>query len=148
MLESFVKLRENVLNYSNTDMNLVLQRDDQVYIAVADIPTHSGVTGNEYMSLAMVFGLNCHLYLSNGEAITGLEKDAEVMSAMQSMLISSHQVIKSMELTECPDFEPSKNRRVFLKTTKGIYYKEIDETRESLFLNMMIDNVLKCIGNM
>ena len=146
MVDSFLNLRKNVLDYTNMDMNLELSRDDQVYIAVVDIPTFSGIVGNEYMSLAMIFGLNCHLYLSNGEARTGLEKDAKVMRAMQSMLVSSHQVLKSMELTDAYEFKPSEKRRVFLKTTMGVYFKEIDESKESSFLNMMIDNVLKHIG--
>ena len=146
MLDSFLKLRKNVLVYTHTEMNLELQRDDQVYIAVVDIPTHSGIVGNEYMSLAMIFGLNCHIYFSNGDVMTNLEEDSKVMSAMQSMLISSHQAIKSMELTEHTDFSYPKNRQVFLKTAKGIYYKEIGDDKISLFLNMMIDNVLKCIG--
>lgn len=146
MLDSYLNLRKNVLVYTNEDMNLELQRDDQVYIAVVDIPTSSGIVGNEYMTLAMVFGLNCHLYMSNGDTMTGLEKDPKVMGAMQSLLISSHQVLRRMELTERLDFEKSGRRQVYLKTCGGIYYKELDDSKASSFLNMMIDNVLRCIG--
>jgi len=145
-MDQFLNLRKRVLDYSNKDMNLRLERDDQVYIAVVDIPTSSGVVGNEYMTLAMVFGLNCHLYTSSGSIGTELEKDTRVMRAMQSLLVSSHQVLDSMELAESTEFKASASRRVFLKTRRGIYCKELDDSKESSFLNMMIDNVLRCIG--
>lgn len=71
---SYLKYRENVLNYTNVDMNLQLDNDKQVYIAVFDIPTESGIQFGHTETLALVFGLNTHLYFGNGDVIAGLEK--------------------------------------------------------------------------
>ena len=39
VVSKYLEYRENVLKYTNTDMNLKLENDEQVYIAVFDIPT-------------------------------------------------------------------------------------------------------------
>lgn len=36
--EKYLQYRERVLNYTNIDMNLALENDEQVYIVVFDIP--------------------------------------------------------------------------------------------------------------
>ncbi|WP_243089592.1 hypothetical protein [Roseburia sp. AF12-17LB] len=43
VVSKYLEYRENVLKYTNTDMNLKLENDEQVYIAVFDIPTESGI---------------------------------------------------------------------------------------------------------
>lgn len=67
----YLEFRENVLKYTNSDMNLELENDEQVYIAVFDIPMESGILCGHTKTLALVFGLNTHLYLGNGDAIIG-----------------------------------------------------------------------------
>ena len=56
----YLEYRENVLKYTNIDMNLELENDEQVYIAVFDIPTESGILYGHTKTLALVFGLNIH----------------------------------------------------------------------------------------
>ena len=71
-----------------------------------------------------------------------LEKNAEVMKAMQSVLISSHQVLGSMEKNENIEYYESKNVRVYLKTKKGIYFKELEgDSKEDRFLLMLMNHV-------
>lgn len=123
--ERYLTLRERVLRYSYRDMNLSLDNDEQVYIAVFDIPLKSNIIGFQTQTLALVFGLNTHIYHGSGNVMVDLEKNAEVMKAMQSVLISSHQVLGSMEKTENIEYYESKNVRVYLKTKKGIYFKEL-----------------------
>ena len=62
---------------------------------------------------------------------------------MQSLLISSSQVLPYMELTNDVEFYNSDYIRVYLKTKKGIYFKELkEETKENNFLEMLMNHVL------
>lgn len=143
----YLEYRKNVLNYTNIDMNLELENDEQVYIAVFDIPTESGILCGHTKSLALVFGLNTHIYLGNGDAIVGLEKNRDIMKAMQSLFISSSQVLKSMQLVDDYSYYESLNVRAYLKTRKGVYYQELtNESREEKFLNMLMENLLVMIS--
>ncbi|EEA7535126.1 hypothetical protein G5C25_000599, partial [Listeria monocytogenes] len=85
--EKYLNNRLRVLNYTNKDMNLALENSDQVYIALFDIPVETSIMGFYTETLALVFGLNVHLYHGSGSAITNLEQYPEVMKAMQSFLI-------------------------------------------------------------
>ena len=107
--DNYFILRENVLNYTAQQMNLTLENDKQVYIAVFDMTIDSIIADNKSQTLAMIFGLNTHLYFSNGSYITGLEKDMRVLNAMQSLLVSSTQVLDNMRLTENTDYYESEN---------------------------------------
>lgn len=143
----YLEYRENVLKYTNIEMNLELENDEQVYIAVFDIPTKSGILYGQTQTVALVFGLNTNVYFGNGDAITGLEQNDDVMRAMQSLFISSPQILSTMELVESPDYYDSKNIRAYLKTRCGIYFRELTDTlREDKFLKMLIGNVLKAIS--
>ena len=145
--KQYLQIRENVLHYTNVDMNLKLETDNQVYIAVFDIPVKSRIVGMNLQTLALVFGLNIHIYFANGDAWTGLEKNQNVMKAMQSLLISSHQVLSKMQLTNTPQFYESENIRAYLKTRKGIYFKElIGNCKEDKFLQMLLNNLQKEIS--
>lgn len=145
--EKYLNLRKNALDYSSEDMNLKLQNSDQVYIAVFDIPIESILDGFHTQTLVMLFGLNTHLYHGNGQVIVDLEKYVNVMKAMQSLFISCSQVLKYMQLTSDIDFYESKNIRAYLKTSEGIYFKELDMgCKEDRFLNMLLENVLKEIA--
>lgn len=139
----YLAYREQVLNYTNEEMNLPLDNDQQVYIAVFDIPLKSGIVGFQTQSLALIFGLNANLYHGSGSHLIGLEKYPEVMKAMQSLLISSHQVLGKMVLTNKTEFYNSENVRVYLKTRRGIYFKELNEgIKEDKFLLMLMNFVL------
>ncbi len=143
----YLEYRENVLNYTNIDMNLELENDEQVYIAVFDIPTESGILYGHTKTLALVFGLNVYIYLGNGDAIVGLEKNRDIMKAMQSLFISSLQVLKSMQLVDDYSYYESSNVRAYLKTKRGVYFHELtNESREESFLNMLMENVLITIS--
>ncbi len=85
-------------------MGLMLENDEEVYIALFDIPIDSGIVGFNSQSLGLVFGLNTHIYHANGDSIVGLEKYPNVMQVMQSLLISSHQVLFDMKLFDKYDF--------------------------------------------
>ena len=76
--ERYLTLRERVLRYSYRDMNLSLDNDEQVYIAVFDIPLKSNIIGFQTQTLALVFGLNTHIYHGSGNVMVDLEKNAEV----------------------------------------------------------------------
>lgn len=147
--KEYLQLREQVLKYTYVDMNLELENDEQVYIAVFDIPNKSGIVYGHTKTLALLFGLNTHIYFGNGDAITGLEKNKNVMEAMQSLFISSSQVLKKMQLVKKYEFYNSKNVRVYLKTREGIYFKELDsECKEDRFLTMLMKNILSNISNL
>lgn len=144
---NYLKYRKNVLKYTNVDMNLELEDDNQVYIAVFDIPTESNILYAHTKTLALVFGLNSHLYFGNGDVILGLEKNKEIMKAMQSLLISSSQVLKTMQLINDYSYYDSPNVRAYLKTRNGVYFRElVNSSREEQFLNMLMENVLVAIS--
>ena len=141
--KGYLEVREQVLQYTYTDMNLKLENDEQVYIAVFDIPTKSGLLYGQTQTLALVFGLNANIYSGNGDVLTGLEKNENVMQAMQSLFISSPQVLTAMELVESFNYYDSKNIRAYLKTRRGVYFKELsEESNENNFLKMLIGNVI------
>lgn len=145
--EEYLLYRNRVLGYTNEDMNLKLDNNQQVYIALFDIPLKSNIVGFQTQSLALVFGLNTHLYHGSGEVITGLEENPKIRKAMQSLLISSSQVLPYMELTDDVKFYNSEFVRVYLKTAKGIYFKELkEETKENDFIKMLMNYVLKEIS--
>ena len=68
----YLDLRENALRYTNRDMNLKLENDKQVYLAVFDIPIKSNLVGFHTQSLILIFGLNTHRYHGSGEVIVDL----------------------------------------------------------------------------
>lgn len=147
ILKEYLDLRKQVLKYSNIDMNLTLDNDEQVYIAVFDIPLKSNIIGFQTQTLALVFGLNVHIYHGSGRIMVNLEKNDKVMKAMQSLLISSHQVLKNMELVDNIDYYESNNVRAYLKTRKGVYFKELKKNiKEDEFLMMLMNHVLKAIA--
>lgn len=145
--KEYLQYREQVLNYTNKDMNLTLDNDEQVYIAVFDIPLKSNIIGFQTQTLALVFGLNTHIYHGSGRVMVNLERNEKVMKAMQSLLISSHQVLKSMELVDNTDYYESTNVRAYLKTGKGIYFKELEKgIKEDEFLMTLMNYVLREIA--
>ena len=144
--QDYLFYRKQVLEYTNDDMNLKLDNDEQVYIALFDIPLKSNIVGFQTQSLALVFGLNTHIYHGSGKVITELEENANVKKAMQSLLISSSQVLPYMEMTNDVEFYNSDYIRVYFKTGKGVYFKELKEaTKENDFIKMMMNHVLKQI---
>lgn len=143
----YLKYRNQILEYTNNDMNLKLDNEKQVYIALFDIPLKSDIIGYQVQSLALVFGLNTHIYHGSGEVITELEENSNVKKAMQSLLISGSQVLPYMELTDDVEFYNSDYIRVYLKTGQGIYFKELKETtKENDFIKMLMNHVLKEIA--
>lgn len=145
--QQYLQYRNNALQYTNTDMNLRLENDTQVYIAVFDVPIDSNIVGADTQTYALVFGLNTHIYFGTGDALTGLEEKENVMKAMQSLLISAHQVLGKMQLINDFEFYKSKNIRAYLKTKKGIFFKElIGDCKEDKFLIMLLKNLQKEIS--
>ena len=142
--DKYLKYRNQILEYTNDDMNLKLDNEKQVYIALFDIPLKSNIIECQTQSLALVYGLNTHIYHGSGNVITELEENSNVKSAMQSLLISCSQILPYMELTDEVEFYNSDCIRVYLKTGKGIYFKELKETsKENDFIKMLMKNVLK-----
>lgn len=145
--KQYLQFRQQVLQYTNIDMNLQLENDEQVYIAVFDVPIESNIVGVHTQTFALVFGLNTHLYFGTGEVFTGLEKNQNVMKAMQSLLISSYQVLGKMQLTNEAEFYESQNIRAYLKTRKGIFFKEVlGDCKEDKFLLTLLNNLRKEIS--
>ena len=139
--------RAQLLNYTNKDMNLSLENDEQVYIALFDIPMESNVIGFQTQSLALVFGLNTHIYHGSGNVMVDLEKKPNVMQAMQSVLISVSQALPEMQLISDFAFYNSDKVWVYLKTQKGIFFKELsdEENKVDRFLQMLMNHVMKQI---
>ena len=142
----YLKYRQQILEYTNEDMNLRLDNDEQVYIALFDIPQKSNIVGFQTQSLALMFGLNTHIYHGSGKALTGLEENSDVKKAMQSLFISSPQVLPYMKLTKNVEFYNSNYIRVYFKTSKGVYFKELKEkAKENDFIMMLMNRVLHAI---
>lgn len=125
--ERYLELRQNALDYTFEQMNLQLENDKQVYLAVFDIPVESAIIGNKTKTLVLVFGLNIHIYCANGDAVTGLEQNAKAKQAMQSLFISCPQALDEMTLTHKTDFYESKNVRAYLKQEKAFTSKSLQE---------------------
>ena len=53
--ERYLELRQNALDYTFEQMNLQLENDKQVYLAVFDIPVESAIIGNKRDSCARVW---------------------------------------------------------------------------------------------
>lgn len=147
MNEKYLSNRLKVLKYTNDDMNLKLDNNKQVYLAIIDVPTGSGVIDNEVMSIALIFGLNTHIYFANGNIKVDLEKNEDVMKMMQSLLISSTQALIYMEKTEDFDVKSIKNKHIYLKTADGLFYLELDGSGKAQnFLEGMTNMLLQKIS--
>ena len=145
--KTYLKNRQKVLDLTNQDINLSLENDEQVYIAVFDVPVDSGIVGLYTQTLALVFGLHTHIYWGIGEASTDFEQDKEVMHAMQSVLVSSHQALDSMKKVNDVSYYESDYIRVYFKTRTGIFFKELNEdTRIDQFLKMLMYHVYQTIS--
>lgn len=142
----YLKYRQQVLDYTNQEMNLSLDNEKQVYIAVFDIPLPSNIVSFQTQTLALLFGLNTHIYHGSGSVIIGLEENPEIKKVMQSFFISIPQVLPFMKKTNNTDFYNSEKVRVYLKTMQGIYFKELDNSKEDKFIKMLMENVLKKIS--
>ncbi|CBK73062.1 hypothetical protein CIY_00700 [Butyrivibrio fibrisolvens 16/4] len=147
LARKYIENRRRVLEYTYRDMNLALENNEQVYLAVFDIPTDSILTSGRTKTLALIFGLNTHIYFGNGDSIINLEKNSDIMKAMQSLFISVPQVLRITKLVDDCSFYESKNIRAYLKTKEGIRFCELEgKTREERFLLMLMNNVLKLIA--
>lgn len=145
--KEYLHYRAQVLGYTYQDMNLSLDNDSQVYIAVFDIPLKSNILEFQTQTLALVYGLNTHIYHGSGNVMVDLEKDSGVMNAMQSLLISCHQTLDGMNLVKNTEFYNSDKVRAYLKTRKGIYFKELaGNCKEDEFLLGLMNYVLSEIG--
>lgn len=71
-IKRYLDLREKALKYTNEDMNLKLQNNEQVYLAVFDIPLESNLSGFHTQSLVLLFGLCTQIYHGSGGVITEL----------------------------------------------------------------------------
>ena len=49
--ERYLELRQNALDYTFEQMNLQLENDKQVYLAVFDIPVESAIIGSKTKTL-------------------------------------------------------------------------------------------------
>lgn len=142
----YLQYRDQLLDCTDGDINLKTDSDDQIYIAAFDLPTESLIAGNHTRTLALVFGLNTQVYFGDGGAITGLEKDPKVMQAMQSLFLSAPQVLRNMELTEDHNYYESDRIRAYLKTRRGVYFKELSsDQKEDSFLIMLMNRVWDAI---
>ena len=143
-LREYLFFRSQILEYTNNEMNLELDNDEQVYIAIFDMPLKSNITGFNTQTLALAFGLNTHIYHGSGKVIVDLEKHNNVMKAMQSALISSHQVLSEMRLVDDFEFYDSENVRVYLKTKEGVFFRELKKQGDKVdeFLRMLMDYVI------
>ena len=141
--KKYLDLRERALKYTNKDMNLKLENDKQVYLAVFDIPVESNIIGFHTQTLVLLYGLNTHMYHGSGAVIVDLEKNNNVMKAMQSLFISCPQVLGTMKMVSDISYYESSNIKAYLKTDSGIHFKELNmEIKEDRFLNMLLENVL------
>lgn len=143
----YLYYREKALECTSEDINLELTKDDQVYLAVFDIPLKSGIIGSQTESLALVFGLSTHIYCGNGCAVTGLECNPEIKKASDSLMISIPQILNKMQLISDTEFYNSENIRLYLKTRKGIYFRELaGEVKEDRFAEMLLRRVINEIN--
>lgn len=148
LAKKYIENRSRVLEYTYKDMNLTLENNEQVYIALFDIPTDSILNSLSTKTLALIFGLNTHIYFGNGDSIINLEKNKDVMKAMQSLFISSSQVLGITKVVNDYSFYESNNIRAYLKTKEGIRFCELEgNTREEKFLLFLVNNVLNAIAN-
>lgn len=140
---SYLDYRKQALEYTYRDMNLRLDNDNQVYLAVFDMPLKSEIVGYQTQTLVLIFGLNTHIYHGSGQTLVSLEKSPNVMKAMQSLLLSSSQVLPKFRLTSNTEFFNSDYVRAYLKTRKGTYFKELSEnSKEDKFLLMLLNMVM------
>lgn len=140
----YLYYRKQALKRTNREMNLFLENDRQIYIAVFDIPTKSKEPGFQTQTLALFFGLNIHIYFGKGMTLEGLEKYPNIMNAMQLLFIKSQQVLPKMKPVYDTEFFNSKYVRAYLKTKRGTYYRELKgEIKEEKILLALLDNVLR-----
>lgn len=144
--ELYQKMRNNLLNYSSDDMNLKLDNDNQVYLGIIDIPNNSIIENNEVFSIGMLFGLNTHLYMGSGDFRVNLEQNLSIMNSMNSLLISSSQVLDDNNLISVEEANFNGKKQLILKSQKGLYRFYLDgSTKELIFLGKLVNEILSNI---
>ena len=147
--EKYLNLRKQLLDCKPENIGVNLTKDDQVYVVAFDMPNETLVAGNHTVTLGLVFDCNVHMYFGNGSAWVDMENDGNVFQTMMSVCISAGQVLNKMKKTDHYDYYESSNVRAYLKTRKGVFYKELNPgVREDSFLLMMKDKMLEAVNAM
>lgn len=142
--KAYQEMKRNLLSYTNIDMNLELDDDKQVYLGIIDLPNDSIIENNEVFSVGMIFGLNTHFYAGNGSFKVDLEKNNLVMNTMNSLLISSGQVLRDENLISLEEIDFTGKKQLILKAKKGLYRFYLDgKTNDLIFLEKLVNKVMK-----
>ena len=141
---NYTNLRKSIFKLKPSDIGILLDNDEQVFAAVADMNVTNGVA-----TLVCVFDGTVSLYFSNGAMRMGLGRIESIRQAGCSFLFSSGQCLKEMRIAKEPYDIPPNNMRIYLLTRIGIYVAELknDKTnpKEISFLNFLVQNVLNKI---
>lgn len=139
----YVGLRNLALNISPDELGVKLDKDDQVYGAVVDMDINGNVA-----TMACLIDGTASLYFSTGGGILGSGQHESVHKAVVSYLVSIHQVLHIMNLTNNFDAKPQPNHHVFyLLTRTGVYMFDLDinddnKSKEAQYLFALSQMVL------
>ena len=137
----FKDLRNQTFNVKPEDMNVILERENQVYAAVVDIKLNKSI-----FTLFCGFDGTVSIYSDSSSTIIGLGNNENIKQKAISFLISSGQCIKVLKKESRYELSLNKDMQVFLFAKNGIYKAEItrnpSEKKELKFLDFLVQNVL------
>ncbi len=136
-------MRNMAFNIKPEDLGVTLDSDDQVYGSIIDMNTGNGIA-----TMVCFIDGTASLYFSSGGGIIGSGQYENVRKAVGSYLISIHQVLPILRVTEDYNYIPQDNHHIFyLFTLNGKYTIDIDikniDTNEKKFLFSLSQMVLK-----
>jgi len=137
-------LRNLALNLKPNDVQVTLTNNEQVYVAVVDIPAESGIA-----TLVCAIDGSVSLYFSSGGGAIGIgQRYEKVREAGASFLVSAGQTIPL--LSKASDFNLPQNNKasIYLLVRDGAYKAEFDmnnpqqSDQHIQFLNFLVQNTL------
>ncbi len=144
----FYGLRNKAFNLTPADIGIALDKNEQVYAAVVDMPFPKG----KIVTLVCIIDGTVSLYYNTGGGLLGLgQKHEAIRKAGGSFLYSAGQTLKFLNSTTQFNLPDGNLAFVYLFAGNGVYKAQFNMShtekcdKHLQFLNFLIQNTLNKI---
>ncbi len=148
MTNEYKTKRHQLFAHTNIDLNLRITNNDDVFLAVIDVPNESKLTNNEVISIGILFDTSVQLYFGNGKHKVGLEQDQAIMRAMQMLLVNLRQVSSYSHLANAPYQPVVDNKAIYYKNGNGVFKIDLlKQNRGQIFIHELVNDLIRAINS-
>ena len=126
MNRNYLLLRENAIQFAS-------KKEQRGILAIVfDMPLKGSTSDDEATSIVLLPGPSADIYRGDGGVLSGLEKNPAVYPDIEKLFMEVSRLFKSADFIKTEDFTFKKRSRmrIFIKTTDGVYYNDLDKARE------------------